>query len=240
MSDLPPILFQDAALVAVDKPAGLLTVPDRWDPTKQHLLGIMQATFGSDCVNLHRLDRETSGVVLFALQPAVVPAVTEQFENQLVRKLYWALVSPPPRHAQGTINHALSQDSRRPGAMKIDPHGKPAQTDYEVLEQWRDTWAWLALRPRTGRTHQLRIHLHTIGSPIVGDTVYRGLPDLRLSQIKKKYRDGKHAERPLLERLVLHAAELTITHPLSNEPLTIQSPLPANMEYALQQMRRYV
>lgn len=242
-SDLPTIVYEDEALVAFDKPSGLLVAPDRWDHGKRNLAALAHEQFGEECGNAHRLDRETSGVVVFAKTLPALRTLTEQFESHTVEKKYLALISPPPRVVAGEITHALSTDDRKPGTMKIDPRGKPASTRYQVTEQWPERvgrFALVELRPLTGRTHQLRVHLASLGSPIIGDSTYGGKTGLMLSEIKRRsYREGKKAERPLLERLALHAEQITLTHPTTGERLTIRAELPPDLAQTLESLRRY-
>lgn len=245
MSDsvLPTIVYEDDALIAFDKPSGLLVAPDRWDHGKRNLAALAHEHYGEECGNAHRLDRETSGVVVFAKTLPALRTLTEQFEAHTVEKRYLALVSPLPRVAAGQITHALSTDDRKPGTMKIDPRGKPASTQYQVTEQWParvGRYALVELRPLTGRTHQLRVHLASLGAPIIGDATYGGKSGLLLSEIKRRsYREGKTAERPLLERLALHAEQITLTHPTTGERLTIRAELPPDMAQTLEALRRY-
>ncbi len=243
VSALPTIVYEDDTLVAFDKPSGLLVAPDRWDHGKRNLAALVHEQYGEECGNAHRLDRETSGVVVFAKTLPALRTLTEQFEAHTVEKRYLALICPPPRVSGGEISHALSSYDRKPGTMKIDPHGKPASTQYKVLEQWPERagrFALVELLPLTGRTHQLRVHLASLGAPIIGDTTYGGKTGLMLSEIKRRsYREGKTAERPLLERLALHAEQITITHPTTGERITIRAELPADLEEALAQLRRY-
>jgi RluA family pseudouridine synthase len=242
-SELPPIVYEDSELVAFDKPSGLLVAPDRWDHGKRNLAALVHEQYSEECGNAHRLDRDTSGVVVFAKTLPALRALTEQFEAHTVEKKYVALVAPPPRVAAGEITHALSSDDRKPGTMKIDPRGKPASTKYNVIEQWPERagrYALVELLPLTGRTHQLRVHLASLGSPIIGDKLYGGKPELLLSELKRRsYREGKHSERPVLERLALHAEQIVLTHPTTGERLKIGAELPADFAQALETLRRY-
>jgi len=259
--DLPPILFEDEAVVAFDKPSGMLAVPDRWDTGQESLLTLARARYGETAANAHRLDRDTSGVLLFAKTRAATVDLTRQFERHAVEKLYLAITSPPPPKAADEITIPLIDDPSRPGRMVVRRDGKEAATRYRVLETWRGTWALVELRPLTGRTHQLRVHLQAHGAPIVGDAWYGGVPGIWLSQIKRDYRARKginpaqptarsgrrgedqaettKAETPILARLALHAASLTFVHPTSGAAMTIESPLPDDWERALKQLRRH-
>ncbi|MGC4005529.1 MAG: RluA family pseudouridine synthase [Pirellulales bacterium] len=161
---LPPIVYEDDHLIVFDKPAGLLIAPDRWDANLPNLVTLVRDAFGPELANAHRLDKETSGVVLFAKTTDVLRDLTRMFEDRAIEKRYWALVSPPPRVEAGEIAHNLAPDERKPGRMRVLPAGKPAHTKYRVAESWRGRWAAVELQPTTGRTHQLRVHLATIGA----------------------------------------------------------------------------
>lgn len=236
---LPPVIYDDAALVAFDKPSGLLVVRDRWDRELTNLVDLVHATGSCDWQNVHRIDRDTSGVILFAKSLAALQHVTQQFEQHSVTKSYLALVSPTPKCISGTIDARLADDPQRPGRMIVSQRGAEACTEYEVLDDWRGRWAWVRLRPHTGRTHQLRVHLATLGSPIVCDAFYGSPALLLLSQFKRNYRPTRSVEPPQLERLALHAESLAIQHPTTGEPLTISAPIAADLAHALKQLRRY-
>ena len=268
---LPPILYEDDALVAFDKPSGLLVAPDRWDKTRANLMAMVHAEprFGRVVANVHRLDADTSGVLLCTKTKPALDFVTGQFQSKTVAKTYHAVVvvlAPehamkvvaPIRDAAGalpdtfTVELALGLDERQPGRVRIfkGRGGKPATTEFRTLERFaggrpaRDgalphSFAFLECRPLTGRTHQLRVHLAAAGAPILNDAFY-GTPDvtLRLSDLKRGYK-GRADEKPLLGRLALHASTLTVTHPVTREPVTITAPLPHEFEIALKYLRKF-
>jgi RluA family pseudouridine synthase len=236
---LPPILYQDEALIAFDKPSGLLTAPDRWDKNLPCLTGLAHELLSPEVQNAHRLDRDASGVLLFARTADALRSLREQFDAQLVRKAYVALVNPGPREPKGEIVAPLAPDLRRPGRMRASVDGKESRTSYEVLEAFRGGWSLLRAEPHTGRTHQIRVHLAHNGSPIVGDVLYGDGQPLLLSQIKRGYKPGRHPEHPLMGRLALHARTLTLRHPLSGADITFESPLPEDFEIALKYLRRF-
>ncbi len=236
---LPAVIYEDDALVAFAKPSGLLVVRDRWDKELANLVDLVQAAGHAEWSNVHRIDRDTSGVILFAKHRDALNHVARQFEERTVSKTYVALVSPTPKSHSGTIDAPLLDDPRRPGRMIVGHRGAESQTDYEVLDEWRGRWAWMQLRPRTGRTHQLRVHMATLGSPIVCDPFYGSGEPLLLSQFKRNYRPTRDVEPPQLDRLALHAESLMLTHPTTGEPLTITAPLPDDLAFALKQLRRY-
>ncbi len=254
---LPPILFEDDALIAFDKPSGLLVAPDRWDKKRENLMGLVHARFGSGVANVHRLDADTSGLLLCAKTKPALDFVSGQFQGKTVEKEYAALavilpvpdamkVAAPVRDASGMlpdvfqIAYALGEDERQPGRMRIfkGRGGKPAVTDFQVLERF-GSYAFLACRPLTGRTHQIRLHLAAAGAPVLNDPFY-GDPDrtLLLSGLKRRYK-GRDEEKPLIGRLALHARTLTLTHPVTRERITLSAPLPNDFAVALKYLRKF-
>jgi len=254
---LPPIIYEDDALLAFDKPSGLLVAPDRWDKSRANLMDLVHGKLGRHIANVHRIDADTSGVLLCAKTKPALDFLSGQFQSKTASKTYHALVVVlPPERAMKvvapmrtedgyipdafTIDLALGEDERQPGRMRVFKKrgGKPSTTEFRVLERFR-TFAWVECHPLTGRTHQLRVHLAAAGVPILGDVFY-GDPtiELRLSGLKRDYK-GYSDEKPLLRRLALHASALTITHPLTREPCTLHAPLPHEFEVALKYLRKF-
>lgn len=240
-AELPPVLFEDEALIAFAKPAGLLTTPDRWDGSRPDLMRLVHAHGASDWYNVHRLDRDTSGVLLCAKTAPALRGLTAQFDAHAVEKRYLALTRALPAGEAGVVEAALAPDPRRPGAVRVAPDGKPAATAWEVVERWRGGYALLRLRPRTGRTHQVRAHLRHLGCPVLADPLYGDGRPLLLSEFKRGYKRpaAGEAERPLLARLALHAEQLAFAHPLTGAAVTIAAPLPEDFELALKMLRRH-
>ncbi len=237
---LPPILYEDDALLVFDKPSGLLVVPDRWDRRRSHLLNLARSHLASDIVNVHRLDGPTSGLLVFAKSPEFARRLSTQFETGMVTKRYLALTQGAPPEDRGDVTAPLASDVRRPGRMRVDLRGKACRTEYAVLERWRSGHALLRLTPRTGRTHQIRVHLAHLGCPVLADAHYGRERGLYLSDIKPLYRaKASVSERPLVGRLALHAEELELLHPASGERLILNAPLPADFALALRYLRRY-
>ncbi|MCS6772143.1 MAG: RluA family pseudouridine synthase [Kiritimatiellae bacterium] len=238
MTICPRVLLDDEAILAVDKPAGLLVAPDRYDKNAPHLMAWVHREFGPTVFNVHRLDRDTSGAVLCAKTKAALDDLSLQFERGEVDKEYVALVRGRPPAHQGTIDRPIVVDLEHPGRMKAARRGKQAITVYEVVERFRG-YSWLRLRPKTGRTHQLRVHLQYIGCPIVADPWYGDGRPLLLSEIKRGYKPPREGERPLLSRLALHAHRLTFRHPLRGDQIVVESPIPKEMDAALKQLRKW-
>lgn len=254
---LPPVLYEDDSLIAFDKPSGLLVAPDRWDKSRENLMGQIHAAMGRGVANVHRLDADTSGVLLCAKTKPALDFLSGQFQGKTVEKLYLALVVVLPAErvmkigaalrAEGgglpgafAVDLALGPDEDNPGRMRVHRRrgGKASRTEFRVLEAF-GRFAWLECRPVTGRTHQIRIHLAAAGAPVLGDAFY-GDPGERLllSDLKRRYK-GRDREKPLVDRLALHARRLTVVHPQSRAPCTIEAPVPHEFEVALKYLRRF-
>ena len=235
---LPPVIFEDDALLAFDKPSGLLVAPDRWDKARENLMALVHAQLGPAVANVHRLDADTSGVLLCTKTKAALDSLCGQFQAKSAEKVYRALVVGAAAEKAFTVDLALREDEGRPGRMRAVPKGgKPSATECAVLERFRG-FTWLECRPRTGRTHQIRVHLAAVGLPILNDPFYGNDTRLLLSALKRGYK-GRAAERPLISRLALHAAELSVVHPVSREPITLRAPLPNEFAVALKYLRRF-
>jgi len=244
-------------MIAFDKPSGLLVAPDRWDKARENLMGLVHAKLGEGVANVHRLDADTSGLLLCAKTKPALDFLSGQFQSKTVEKKYLALavvlpveramkVVAPLRDATGglpdafAIDLALGADERQPGRMRVFKRrgGKECETQFRVLERF-GKYAWLECRPLTGRTHQIRVHLAAAGAPILNDPFY-GDPEIKLllSELKRRYK-GRDEERPLLGRLALHASELTLKHPVTREEVTLRAPLPHEFEVALKYLRKF-
>ena len=199
------ILHEDGHVLALDKPSGLLSVPGKGPELADCLLSRVQAVF-PDALLVHRLDRDTSGVIIFALTPHAQRHLSRQFELRKSRKAYVARVWGRLTPKTGTVDLPLIVDwPNRPKQMVDHENGKPAVTEWAVL---RDTAAESRVRlfPRTGRSHQLRVHMQALGHPILGDPFYA---------------EGSARDFP---RLMLHSEELRLSHPESGKGLRFRSP----------------
>lgn len=238
MASLPPIVFEDEAMLAFDKPSGLLVAPDRWDKSRVNLMGLVHARFGPGVANVHRLDADTSGLLLCAKTKPALDFLSGQFQSKTVGKSYLALVVGSPSEDTFTVDFVLKEDEAAPGRMcVVKRHGKAAVTDFVVLERFGG-YSWLECRPQTGRTHQIRVHLAASGWPILQDPFYGDGSQLLLSDLKRGYK-GRDEERPLLARLALHASALTVVHPDTRVPVTLSAPLPHDLAVALKYLRRF-
>ncbi|NNE52133.1 MAG: RluA family pseudouridine synthase [Sulfitobacter sp.] len=206
-SDPLVILHEDAEVLLVDKPAGLLSVPGKGPELADCLLSRVQVAF-PDALLVHRLDRDTSGVMIFALTPHAQRHLGLQFEKRMTRKTYVARIWGVPEAKEGTIDLPLIVDwPNRPRQMVCHETGKPAQTDWKVIKDEGET-ARVRLMPRTGRSHQLRVHMLSLGHPILGDPFYA---------------EGPARDFP---RLMLHSEELRFKHPQGGRSMKVRAKAP--------------
>ncbi len=236
------LLYEDESLAAVDKPSGMTVHPvgrirHGTLINKLHARYRREGAPGDVVPRLgHRLDKDTSGVVLVVKNRAVDAAVTELFTRRQVRKTYLALVEGAPDEDAGTIDAPLAQDPEGDTIlhMHVHPEGQRSRTRWRVLERFA-RHALLELSPLTGRTHQLRVHLAHLGHPIVCDHLYGDVRPLWRSDLDPRRRGA--ADGLLLARLALHAQRLELLHPVTGAALDLVSPLPADLEGALAALR---
>lgn len=245
-----PVLYEDADLLALDKPAGLLTSPDRYDPTRPNLMKLIHSAIAESkpwvrergltyLMNAHRLDFETSGVILLAKHKPVLVKLANLFGSERPLKRYVALVQGAPSEESFEISASLAPHPVQTGRIRVDmKRGKRSRTRFSVLERFAG-WTLLRCEPLTGRTHQIRVHLQHARLPLVGDSLYGGRP-LLLSTLKKGYRlkPGK-TERPLMGRVALHAEQLVLPHPQSGAELAISAPWPKDLMVAVRYLRQF-
>jgi 23S rRNA-/tRNA-specific pseudouridylate synthase len=226
-------------------------------------MGLVHARFGPHVANVHRLDADTSGVLLCTKDKLSLDFVSGQFQGKTAEKTYHALCFVPPaaeamkvvapaRDETGRLpaefecTLALGEDEAQPGRMRVFKRrgGKASHTRFRTLARFSDrlgrAFAWVECRPLSGRTHQLRVHLAALGAPILGDPFY-GVPDVRLhlADLKRGYKGDAATTRPLLDRLALHASTLRVLHPATRQPLTITAPLPKEFTVALKYLETF-
>lgn len=241
---LPPVLFEDDALMAFDKPAGLLMGPDRKDHARENLAELVRAKMGEGIANVHRIDDDASGLVLYAKTKLALDFVSGQFQSKTVVKIYHAIVVGIPEADEFTVDFVLKEDEARPGVMcVVKKHGKASETAFSVRQKYpqpagRPAFAEIECRPLTGRMHQVRIHLAASGTPILNDPIYGSDTKLLLSDLKRGYK-GRADEKPLISRLAMHVGALTFTHPLTREKITLACPLPNDLEVALKYLEKF-
>jgi 23S rRNA pseudouridine955/2504/2580 synthase/23S rRNA pseudouridine1911/1915/1917 synthase len=238
------ILLDTPDLVAINKPAGLATIPGRAETTSalQELaqqLNIPSSGAADPRLRVvHRLDKDTSGVLLFAKHTAAQRHLSHQFQNNRVEKRYLALVAGSPTQDQGEIDAPMAAHPANPRKMTVFKRGRPARTLWKTERRFR-AHALLRVFPKTGKTHQIRVHLKHAGMPLAVDPLYNpGAPALLLSNIKRDYRPPRgQDERPLIARLTLHAEKLCFED-LSGMMIEVIAPLPKDFRATLNQLSK--
>lgn len=242
------LLYADEQIWAVDKPAGVPVEPGRWGEHPITVTGaaldraqaeaVARGELGVRPRALHRLDLGTSGVVLYALTLEAERHFRAQFDERRVEKLYHALVIGE-LDGPGSVDLRIGP-GKSPGRPMVadEVHGKPSLTDYAPLKRFRG-YTLVEARPKTGRTHQIRVHMAAIGHPLVVDPRYGGRPCLKLSELKPGYRQkAGREERPLIDRLTLHAHTIALDG-LDGERIEIEAPYPKDFRVALAKLERW-
>jgi 23S rRNA pseudouridine955/2504/2580 synthase/23S rRNA pseudouridine1911/1915/1917 synthase len=233
----PEIIFENDAFIAINKPAGMLSIPDR-EGKEPSLKSWLREKYGN-IFTVHRLDRETSGVIVFAKDEATHKFLSEAFEHRDVEKLYQGLVQGSLAEPSGSINQPIMEHPAKPGTMVVNRRGKESLTDYEVLEDL-GLYSLVQFRIHTGRTHQIRVHMQSLGHPIVCDELYGDPRPIRISSFKRNFKLSKdqEEERPILSRLALHS-HLLHFRDAAGEFHTLEAPLPKDMRALIQQLKKW-
>lgn len=231
------IIYEDDNIIAFNKPSGLLSIPDRFDAEKPHILKVVGDKYGKLFV-VHRLDRDTSGVICFAKNENTHKHLSGLFQDRKVTKYYQALVHGSPAKPEDDIQLSISESKTQRGKMMINRKGKTAHTRYTVLQSW-SRFSLLHLQIFTGRTHQIRVHLQYIGTPIICDNLYGSESQILLSSIKKGYKLSKEEleEKPIINRLGLHSSQIIMKDEAGKE-INITAPLPKDMSAFINQLNK--
>jgi RluA family pseudouridine synthase len=242
------ILFEDDRLIAVAKPAHLASVPGRGDTDS--VLQMLSRQTGLPCTGtadprlrvVHRLDKQTSGTLLLAKDVSAQRHLSEQFQNNRVQKEYLAVVLGRPQKDEGEIDAPIAPHPTSRDRMTVTKHGRAARTVWKVERRMRG-FTLLRCYPKTGRTHQIRVHLKFVGLPLAIDPLYNPSPPggkigIFLSDYKHDYRPTVgQEERPLIARLTLHAEKLGFVHP-DGRQVTIECPAPKDFRAVIAQLSK--
>jgi RluA family pseudouridine synthase len=217
-------LYQDQSIIVIDKPAGIPVLPDGWEKDAPYLVNMLEDEFGKIFI-VHRLDKVTSGVMVFARDEESHRALNMQFENHEVEKVYHAIMEGDPKWDEKTTKHPLRVNVGHKHRTAVDDrNGKPSETRFKVLKrqqaqaEWGRSAALVEARPQTGRTHQVRVHAYALGHPLLGDILYGA------------------QKTGLIARPALHALSLSFTHPTTNERLVFKAEYPQDFATALKSL----
>lgn len=231
------IIVENDHFIVLNKPAGLLSIPDR-EGKELSLKNILQGKYGQ-IFTVHRLDRGTSGIIVFAKDEDTHKFLSVAFEERTVAKYYLGIVNGTLPEKQKTIDMPIMEHPGKRGLMIVHKKGKPSVTDYEVIEEF-GKFSLVQFRIHTGRTHQIRVHMQYTGNPIVCDELYGDGTPVRVSSFKKDFKLSKHdeEERPILGRLGLHAERLQFTD-ATGYMYSLEAEMPKDMRALLQQLRKH-
>jgi 23S rRNA pseudouridine955/2504/2580 synthase/23S rRNA pseudouridine1911/1915/1917 synthase len=229
-------ISETADWVAVNKPSGLLSIPDR-EGKEISLKDLLKEKY-KDIYTVHRLDKDTSGLLLFAKNQVSHKHLSLQFESRQTKKIYLGLVVGCPEEPEGRIDSPIAEHPARNGTMIIHRKGKESLTDYQVIENF-GIFSLMQFRIHTGRTHQIRIHMKDIGHPVVCDNLYGDGKPVLVSSLKSKFKLSKddEQERPILNRLALHAYQLSFTDTDGNI-IELEATLHKDMRATIQQLQK--
>ena len=232
------VIYSDDDIIVLNKKSGLCVAADRYDEEAPRLDLIAQEEFGK-LFAVHRIDKDTSGIVVYARNEAAHKNLCDQFAGRSVHKTYHCLVRGRPLWQDLKVNLPLMPDGdARHRTVASKTHGKPSITDFRFIGAC-GPFSWLEARPRTGRTHQIRAHLNANNLSIVCDPLYSGNQrGVYLSELKKRYNGDLEMERPLIDRLALHAWKIQFEHPATKEPVEFTAPYPNDLEVTRKQLAK--
>ncbi len=238
------VVYQDEHILAVNKPPELLVIPDRWQSDLPNLRDLLNRELKKDSSSfersiwvVHRIDAGTSGIVLCALNLESHRKLNLAFEQAQLEKTYLAVVQGIPSPPNGRIDLPLSE--WRKGGVKIDYSGKPAITDYRVVEKFRHH-SLMKVFPKTGRTHQIRVHLQALGNPLAIDPIYGKIKQLTIHDLKRKAQVKPVDVQPaLISRLTLHAFKLKFVHPISGINIQLEAKQSKDFNALLKALRKW-
>ncbi len=238
------VIHETPRYIVVNKPAGIIVIPDQYTDKDNTLVGEVSARAGQKVWVVHRIDRDTTGIVIFAKDAEAHAFLCRQFEKGEVQKKYITLVNGRVASDTGMIDTPIKIEGRN---VRLVDHGRPDRenrpgvkdslTLYTVKERFRD-FTLLEVELKTGRRHQVRVHMWSLGHPLAVDPEYTHKESLFLSEFKRGYK-GKAGEKPLLGRLSLHAWTLSCKEPGSDAVVRFEAPLPKDFEVTLKQLRKY-
>ncbi|MBI4854784.1 MAG: RluA family pseudouridine synthase [Acidobacteria bacterium] len=250
-----PIIYEDRHLIAISKPSGYLVAPVQWEQTSRNLMLMLREGIDMGApwarrrvlrfiANIHRLDADTSGVLLLAKNRAALSQMTDRFERRQVEKIYLALVKGQIEEDNFSVDIPIAEHPKTIGLMTVDKrNGREALTYFSVIKRFAE-YTLLKAMPITGRTHQIRVHLAWIGLPVLNDPLYgkENKPKILKDQKNTQENSQESSQENTLpiERLALHSSELIFKHPLLPKKVRIEAPLPKDFAQTLQRLEKTI
>ncbi|MEO7443895.1 MAG: RluA family pseudouridine synthase, partial [Ferruginibacter sp.] len=230
------VIAENEDWIAINKPSGLLTIPDR-NQSEKSLKEILTEQFGQ-IFTVHRLDKDTSGLVLFAKNETAHRYMSLLFEERKVDKYYSGIVHGIPPQEEGEIEAALMESPVHKGTMVVNRNGKPSKTGYKIIEA-HPAFSLVEFRLYTGRTHQIRVHCKHLGNPLACDPLYGDGKPVFISAVKKNYKLSRHEEeeKPMLNRVALHAFKISFASP-GGQAITLEAAIPKEFRALMQQQQK--
>ncbi|TAL71089.1 MAG: RluA family pseudouridine synthase [Bacteroidetes bacterium] len=231
-------IYEDDYILVLNKPAGCLTIPDRYDKSAINLYGILTEMYPK-IFTVHRLDKDTSGVIVFAKDAESHKNINQQFQEFKVTKIYHAVLSGNLNQNELVIDIPITEDLNRKGYMKPSARGKESLTVLNVIERFRNA-TLVELNLVTGRHHQIRVHCASIGYPLLVDELYGKSKEFYVSSLKRKYNIKKgEFEKPIISRVSMHAKLITFLHPEFNEKVSYDADYPKDFSALLEVLKKY-
>ena len=237
------IIHIDDSILIVNKPAGLVVIPDHWDPEAPNLMDLLQkrlkkiVSTNSELYVVHRIDKDTSGLVILARSPEIHHYFNDEFSHNRIKKSYLAIVNGIPNENRGKIDAPILYSGK--GKVIIHASGKPSVTEFTVMERFRH-YALLQINPLTGRTHQIRVHLKSIGHPLAIDPIYGNRSELSIFDIKWRARKKEEElQSSLMSRLSLHSWRLEFNHPGDGRMVYYQIEPPKDFRALLNALKKW-
>ncbi len=230
------IVFENDDLLAINKASGMLTIPDRFNTELPSLYTLLQKQYDKVFI-VHRLDRDTSGLVIFAKNEETHKWLSGLFENRTIDKYYLGIVKGSPTNKNGVIDEPIAENQQQKGVMIVNKRGKPSVTEYEVIDDF-GIYSLVKFKILSGRTHQIRVHAKHIGHPIACDETYGDGKPVLISSFKKKFKlNREQEEQPILKRLGLHAYQIKFNNQ-AGQLVEIIAEVPKDIKALLQQLSK--